>query len=92
MKTFREYSLYTEVFINERDLTLIVELCVASLEAALNTQTGLTINTKTLSPSSCCSCNIQHTSLFTLLEESSLGTFFQDHFDAIQIEPEPFQF
>jgi hypothetical protein len=43
--TFEEYSLYTEVFINGIDFTLIVELYVVSPEANLIIQTGLTIRT-----------------------------------------------
>jgi hypothetical protein len=75
------YSLYTEVFIIDIDFTLIVEVCVVSLEAALNTDLPHNQNTKTLWPLSC-SCNTQHTSLLALisfqLEESSLGNVFEE--------------
>jgi hypothetical protein len=62
--------------------TSVVELCVVSLEAALNTDWPHNPDTKTLSPSSFCSCNRQQTSLLAMtsfqLEESSLGNVFQE--------------
>jgi hypothetical protein len=42
-ETFTEYSLYTEVYINDKDFTSIAELGAIGLEAALNTQTGFTV-------------------------------------------------